>query len=337
MARIFIDGFENGSYTLWTRPPANNGVSSSTKYGHNYAADLQSCLDYALLTLSTTYTTIYFQMRFRINALPVVVSNILISFSNSSGSWQACLAMNTSGKLYAIRGGKDGTTLATGGTTISANTWYLLEGKLVIDSSSGIFQVKLNSVASPLEIDYSGNTQGAADSIIKYVRIGDGWDGANGISHLYIDDFVLDDAEMPGGTTIQGLQVAGRNVANQWTPSSGFNFDCVDEIPPSDVDKVSATSVDLVDLYPVTSPVQGCGTIKCVQVAARSYLTGSPTPTKVKVVVKTHDTEYDSDALNPSTGLANSRCVLHATNPNTSSAWTFAELQALMIGMKSAS
>lgn len=332
MARIFIDGFESGDFSLWAAKPYSGYVQNTVKYAHDYAACMRANPDCAFYALPSTLSTIYFQFRFRPTALAIVYAHMLLSFWNSSGA-QAGLWLNTSGKLEVIKG--PWTAQATGGTTLSINTWYLIEGKFTISSTVGVGQIKLNGVASPLEIDFSGDLQGQSNTDITAVQLGDNRYSSNGINMWYVDDLVLDDAAMPGGTQIIGTTPAGQGAYSAWTPSVAPNFECVNELPPNDVDNVSTNAVDNIDIYPVLPFPSIVGTVQAMQVAARCCKLGSATPTKINLALRTHGSDYVSSDLTPPSGLPNGVIKLWATNPNTSSAWTISELRDMQIGVKS--
>jgi hypothetical protein len=336
MARIFIDGFESGNFGLWDVRPrsASGSVQNTVKYNHDYAAAFSYNQTYALKNLLSAVSTIYFQFRFRFSATPVTTDSAIFGVFNNSTT-QACLRVNhTSAKLEVCKG--TGTVKATGSVVLAANTWYLIEGKITIDSASGVFQVKVNGAAG-LDIDFSGDTQGGADTNITRAAIGDWFSNTiTGFPNIYFDDFVLDDAALPGGTLIMGVNPAGRGLDVGWTPSSGFNYSCVDELSISDSDKVSATAVDTVDLYPVTPLPQLPGTVIGVQFAVMQWKTGSPSAANLKLAVKTNGTVYPGATLTP-TSIRNSLSEILSVNPNTSAAWTATELRDMRIGIKSSS
>lgn len=64
---------------------------------------------------------------------------------------------------------RGGTVLDTGDTVLSVGPWYRLEARVVVDNSSGIFQVRLNEA---LECDYSGDTYTSGAAEINNVVFG---------------------------------------------------------------------------------------------------------------------------------------------------------------------
>src|SRR3990172_7953604 len=114
-----------------------------------------------------------------------------------------------------------------------------------------------------------------------------GADGINGTFTQYYDDIVFDDAAYPGNTKIAGLIPNGAGFSSQWDPSAGLNYQCVDELPPSDADFVSTNVVNEVDTYALSDLPSEAATIKCVQVHCRARKEGSATPQNINLAVRT--------------------------------------------------
>jgi len=51
-----------------------------------------------------------------------------------------------------------------------------------------------------------------------------------------IDNLIVDNAGWIGQTRIQGLAVSGAGTTTQFDPSTGSNYECVNEVPYSDTD-----------------------------------------------------------------------------------------------------
>lgn len=110
----------------------------------------------------------------------------------------------------------------------------------------------------------------------------------------------------------------------------------VREIPPSMADYVYSNTTGDKELFTLSTPPSNVDTIHAVAIRAELQAIGLSTPRNVKLVTRTHDTDYDgSDEFAPWMIEGGVR-QLRAVNPNTSSAWTADELAALQIGVKTA-
>ena len=196
---------------------------------------------------------------------------------------------------------------------------------------AGVFDVKVNGVSA---IIFAGNTT-PGPTTINRLQLGSlGWNSFSA-SGGYFDDVILDDAAWIGNTKIQGVAVNGAGGFAQFNPSTGANYQTVDEIPPSDTDYNETTIADKVDTFAHAALTGSPTSVKCVQVQARGKLIGSPTPVNLKLAINSGATLYLSpnNALNLAVKAVSG---LWATDPNTGLPWTVAGVNATEIGYKSA-
>ena len=117
-------------------------------------------------------------------------------------------------------------------------------------------------------------------------------------------------------------------------PASGAHWDKVDEATPDDnttrvyIDQTASILTDLFNL-PAHS---GVGTINSVVIYARAAAETNAIG-KLRIMHKTHGTLYQSSEVSLTTSWT-TYSTTHTTNPNTSSAWTWAEIDALQVGAK---
>lgn len=330
MARTFIDGFELGNTGLWTvesgSPNVTSGASAMGMSG-TYYCDMNSGYIYKLLTAANEYW-ISFRIRF---ASTSGTTTAVLKFMNTStvlGTLKIDLATDGYVKVYR---GDSSTLCATGTYQCSINNTYRIEVDYKPDTgSSGTFNVKVNGIS---DIAFTGQTANNALQINK-MRFG------NGYASWYLDDFVVDSSEYPGNTRIQSIKPSAAGNSTQWDPSTGSNWDCVDEIPYNDTDYVSTNVVDEVDLYALANLVEGSKTIsaiKCLQVSARAKQDGAATATKLALSVRTGSTNYFGSDQSVTQDVWGWYSELWHTNPNTSVAWTKSDVDGLEAGLKSRS
>jgi hypothetical protein len=233
----------------------------------------------------------------------------------------------TTGLLEIRRGTGTGTLLATGTIAINVGTPVLIEVHYKPHDTAGVFQIRVGGV---LDINFSGDTTDGATAI-DGIRIGG--DG-NYYASSWFDNVVIDNAAWPGDTRIQAIWPSAPGDLAEWDPSSGQNWDCVDEIPYSDTDYVSTNVTGKTDLYEVTDLVGSIHSVRCIQVSARAIKEGSPTPQNLQLACRSGGANYFGEnvpvpAVNPKP-----LTKLWDTNPATGQPWTKDEVNALQLGFK---
>ena len=324
MARIFIDGFESGEHDMWDVESNATVVSSAGKdMDGDYCLDLND--QYEKLQKDITANDEYY-FAFLYHRMSSLSESIFCTHGPSA-ILVGLRRNNASNCIEAVRGA---TVVATGTHVLSINTTYLIEVHIKIADSGGRIEVKVDEVS---DIDFTGDTKPDAQTQITKIRFGYCYTGKE--VRAYYDNLIIDDAAWIGNTKIQAILPTGAGNLTGWTPSAGANYACVDERPASDADYVSINSNDVVDTYAAGNMVGSIGSVKCVQVQSRTELDESPTPTNLKLVVRSGGTDYLSgDKVVPATpaGL----CHLWETNPADSAAWEESDINAMEIGIKSA-
>ena len=326
MARVFMDGFESGGFDLWDSEN-NASVISSTPY------DVDG--DYCLHLYGGTFwvqkdlfanSEYFFSFWFRPRATN---SERILKVLN--GSTVLCSLYRTNdatGRLKAYSG-DGGSLLATATNGTSVDTTYKIQIHIKIDDSVGKFKVVQAGVT---EIDFIGDTKPGADTTINSFIVG----AVAGEPNFIMDNIIVDNSVMlPAISHIQALFPSGAGNSTGWTPSTGANYECVDERPPSDADYVSINANDVVDTYACGNMAGSIGSVKCVQVQSRTESDGAPTPTNLKLVVRSGATDYlsgDKSVPAAPAGLSH----IWETDPDTAAAWLEAGVNAMEPGIKSA-
>lgn len=324
MGRVFIDGFESGEHDLWDAESNATVVSSSgLDMGGDYCLDISAAGEY-LQKNGIIDDEMYFAFLYR----PTNTASRMILTVLNSGTALVTLRRNfTSTYLEFYRGA---TLIDTGSIALSLNTTYLIELHIKIADTGGRIETKVNGIS---DIDFTGDTKPDANTQFNQVRLG--YVSSTIYCYAYFDNFIMDDTAWIGDTNIQALVPTSAGNATNWTPSAGSNFECVDEVPPSDADYVSINANDVTDTYTTGDLTGSVNNVKCVQVQARARLEGSPTPTNLKLVARCGGTDYLSgDKAVPvaEAGLSH----LWVTDPSDSATWTESDVNAMQIGIKSA-
>lgn len=319
MARVFIDGFETGDTALWDYKSANVTVVAAAGYGMSSAkcVKLDGGGNYLGYTLPAA-DSYYFAGKIRMDT---TAGNRVLTFKNGS-TILGRLAVSA-GKISFYRGDYSanmatGTATLNGGTPAHLQIYYLPK-----TDGTGRCVVKLNGVT---DIDFTGQTANNALQLTMFQLEGD--------AATYWDDIVIDSADWPGLTHVQAIFPTGAGSSAAWTPSTGSNWDCVNEVPGSDSDYVATNTANAVDSYAMGDLTGSIGSIKTVQVVARALYAGAPTPTGIKGVVRSGGTDYPSTATATPGTAVKTFGFLWETDPNTSAAWTESGVNAIEAGVK---
>ena len=327
MARIFIDGFESGHHDLWDAEGNATVVAvGATGMDGVYCLDLADYGEFLEKNI-TAVDEMYFAMMYRYTSA-ANHKGILSVFSDTN-IMNMIRRNSVTGFINVLRAS---TLLDAGSKTLLINTTYLVEIYLKIaDAPNGRIIVKVDGIT---DIDFTGDTLEAAYTQFNRVRLGF-YSYDLGAGFAYYDNFIMDNADWIGNTNIQAVLPTGAGTTTEWTPSTGSNYACVDERPPSDVDYVSTNTVDLTDTYATGNLAGTIGSVKCVQVQARALVDGEPTPTNLKLAVRSGGTDYLSGD-NEVPIAAKSFSHLWELNPADAAAWEEADVNAMEIGVKSA-
>jgi hypothetical protein len=324
MARVFLDGFEAGDLKLWNLVVGAYLSSGVAGMDGTYCLNCDGFGDYYAHKYLAAASEYYLAFRYRGSSAQYASS--MCYFFNGTTQLARLRRNPSSGFLEIRRGTGYGTVLATGAIAVNVGTPVLIEVHYKPHNTEGVFQVKVGGI---LDIDFTGDTTDGATAI-DAIRLG----GDSGYySSCWFDNVVIDNAAWPGNTKIQAIKPTGAGNSTQWTPSAGGNYQCVDEVPPSESDFVSTNTIGHLDLYAAGDLVGTIGSVKCVQVQALAKAEGSPSPHNLQLAVRTNGADYFSDdkaVPSSSTQLSS----LWEANPATSAPWQEAEVNAMEIGAK---
>lgn len=320
MSLLFTDGFDNQS-------PANSGkYNSFTGYPlYVYSGRTGNSAGwsggFATKNLSSNKSTLV--AGFALKAY-VGYAGTILKFVDSSTT-QIYLNINVSGQIEVKHG--DGTTLGTY-STITDSAWMYVEFKSTFNNSTGSYDLKINGISevSGTNVD----TQNSANAYANKVEL-----GFDGSVIAEFDDYYVDDANFLGNVKVYTMNpTSDSSVA--WTPSADTNYQCVDDggnYHDSDSSYVSVTAAGLKDLYGLSNLSLSSGTIKGI---AHNFV-GKKTdtnPANIIPKIVTNSTEYSGSAIAMTTSYVSYQTIWE-NNPDTSTAWTYSEVDALISGFES--
>lgn len=252
-----------------------------------------------------------------------------------STTLQIDLAVNETGHVLVRRSGS--TTLGTSAAAvIFAGSEHHIQFMVVINDATGTYEVKVDGVS--VLSGTGADTKNTANAYANGYDIGNG--GASG-SSIDIDDlYVWNGAGslntgFPGDVKVFASLPSGAGNSAQWTPSTGSNYQCVDESSPNAAtDYVSETTVNEKDTY-AFADIAGSGTVLGAQVSVYAQKSDAGAVRGIKAVCRSGSTEADSAEAILSTSWRYALQVPFETDPATSAAWaSLAALNAAEWGVK---
>ncbi|MFX4263132.1 hypothetical protein ACOBQJ_13170 [Pelotomaculum propionicicum] len=319
MALLFCDGFDH--YTIGDMPTkyidaGANSISSPGRNGTGYCVRFNNSRAYTAIGSKTTLV-----VGFGIK-LYTAYSGILYRFCEGDTT-HVDLRIDSSQRLYVTR---NGTTLGSVSTVpLRINVWEHVQIKVFINDSTGTVEVKINSVSV---ISLTGqDTQNGLTGVITKAGLYCNTDCA------FYDDYWIDDADFLGDCIIETKFPNGAGDTTEWTPSTGSNYACVDEVNQNgDTDYVSSGTAGQVDTYAFADLLTSAGSVKGVQanVWARKDDGGTR---QIALVAR----PVSTDRVGASKDMALTYAYYRETfalNPETGAPWTIAEVNAAKFGVK---
>lgn len=323
MTRIFTDGAETGDLLFFSS--AGTTVSTTAPRSGSRCYALGGTVN---IKNTPDLTEFYFRSGIKFG----LATQDIFAFRNSANANLAKIATVNTGFVRLYIGS---TLVGTGTHFVGDNGWHLVETYLKIDGSNGVFECRVDGVT---DISFTGNTVATTPSIVTNILF------QATSSAGSIDDLALNSAS---GTSDNGWCGDGKIVmltpnangdSSQMAGSDGNSTDnylLVDEIPPnSDTDYVVSDVSGNADLYNLTTTTLPTNAVvKRVYVESRSreeVASGD----SIKLGIKTNGSEYWSTSIVQTAIYGRNVGVDYLINPQTGSAWTQSEIDALQAGVK---
>lgn len=365
MALLFLDGFEgyptinsmfeSASTTKWQGFAVNNPSLSSTVFRTTQVTSANS----RSLTLTPGSTSGLDMFTFSFPAKTEIIVGFGFRFSSSaSGNSFGLISIGgtdfvnqgvtlrlipSTGALTVGTSGSQGpdfgALLGTSSTSLAINTWYYIEMRLLVGSTTGQVELYINGTQT-LNLT---NVNTATGSISSYGFLSLGTANHNASSPIfYYDDFYLIDTSGATNNTFLGqisvysLMPTAAGTSTQFTPSGvANNWDAVNDATSDDVATyVSTTTTGHQDFYTFEDLPGGVTTVAGVQVKGRSTVPIS-SASKVKYNLKNGASTISSNLKPLSLGSWLYDFFVSDTAPD-GSAWTPAKVNSTEGGVESA-
>lgn len=322
-AVVAMEGFDHTSNANTTAKGWSTNPNSMVTGRFSGQAARLSNTTVRTKTLPSNYSTIFMGFAFRLGALSAGTD---FAYLRASTTNELRISVDASNHISIRNSG--GTVVASGTTTISANTWYYLEVKCVIAGASGSVTVQLNGVS---EITITTGNFGSSniDNI--------GFSGASA-NYDFDDIYVIDTTgSAPRNTFLGDVRIAtlmptSDGAHTDWTPSSGSaHFSLVNETTPDDdTTYVSDATVGHIDTYGFAD-VDAGATVYGVQVNLYARKDDAATR-QIAPVIR----QSGSDNVGTTVTLTSSYVAyqqIYNQDP-TSADWTAANVNADEFGVK---
>ena len=329
MALILLDGMEDLS--TFVQVQASTGVVAGRTGNALNPNSTNSLARYIVLPSEESAT---FTAGFAVKFATTTTCDFFEFRSDAGATSHVCLRIVADGSIYVGRNnGVSFVQLAFSGTgVIVAGTWHYVELQATLHDTTGSVTVRVDGiqVATATNVDTrNAGTKTVFDSVLirNYNPT---------TAQPAFDDFYLmngaGDAFL-GDIVVETLYPNGNGNANQWLGSDGdslSNYLLVDEPTPVATDYVASSTTGHQDLYALTDLVRS---LPIVGVCHQALAARVDSVARQIKIVNRRTTDTKSAAIDLATTLASYHYAL-AVDPETSAAWTVANVNALQSGVE---
>jgi hypothetical protein len=300
----------------------SNAVARTTALGTRCirSAGTVASSFYVTVNQATAYAEFWFKSG-QINLL-----GPLFGFRDSSNTYHFRIDTSSSGSnvqliFYNANGTQVGSTYTVGPT----NTWVHIGVKIIV-GNAGTVVVNIDDNQA-----YSGSSDFQnASATVSNAFFNCGYS----VDYFYFDDIVIQGASgafLGSNVHCVAQRPSAAGDSTQWTPSTGSNYQNVDETLPDDDSTYNSDSTSgHLDLYATTDLPTFSGNVLGIDVCGvlRKDTGGTET---AKLAVKTNSTVYYGSNITLTNSYASYK-KQYILNPNTGVAFTTSEANALQIG-----
>ena len=277
---------------------------------------------------AVTYLAFYFQYATK----PAANSEEIAAFYDTVAALKLAVRIDSAGNLMAFAA--DGTTQlgSTGATTLSANTWYLIEASAATGASAA-WEIKIDGTS---EISGTGSlgTRDAAS-----VRVGKVTNRNGNTVDFFYDDIRWDGAAFPGAGQITRMDMDGDGAYVTWTVGAGAGADW------TNVDDLNSAAHDDDTTYLLSTLTDGNASTASLVTGAAAGITGTVKSVMnsgffkrdganagMTIRLRSGSTDNDTASIYvPTTAYVLLR-KLYNTDPATAAAWVLSALDSVEVG-----
>jgi hypothetical protein len=251
----------------------------------------------------------------------------LLQFYDSGGTLRAGIRQNNSGIYLYVNGGN--TWIG-----INENPYYHYSIDAKMASSGGWVKIYKGGTLLGQFLGNTGNYQ-----ITNVVFGGNQATASTGAVNQDFDDMYVDDTTGEGSAVappilrFQPLKPNAVGDYSQWTPTSGSNYQTVDEVPPNTSDYNEATAPGSLDSYGMTTYTLATGEV-CNAIIPMAYVSRGNVNERVQIGTRLSGTNELGGDQNPSAGSWKFVRERFLTKPGGGS-WSQADIDAVQLLIKS--
>ena len=309
---------ENGSAVTTSSTQRRTGVNSFQ-------------LDYnesVVRSIAFGGTEFFFSFAFRLVVMPTGGNNLIELFAllDSNDATMFEVEVSNAGEYRLI---SNGVAYISSGAGVIAGVWYWVQGKLVVSDTVGSVELRDGS-GNTIRVASNIDTKPGTPTAPSKVRVGSTNQTSTNADGFLTDLHIWDSTGSICNTWTTATQIDNfyPNAAGgltQWTPSTGANWECVDEVPLSTTDYVYADAEDTTttDLYNFQNLTETPTEIYALVVSAAAFKDNAG-PGNIELLA-------DSGSGSPSTASSSSLALpangyarvfyVRESDPGTGAAW----------------
>lgn len=340
MAPLMIEGFDHYAFAdmgkKWSAAVGGSFSTATVRTGTQSLAFPTSAPPIKLFSTAEEHATFIVGFAMRMTSFGAASTITLLNLLGDFGlTTHVTLGMNQLGKLSVYRGTTVGTLLGSeAGTSIVTGAWQYIELKAVLHDTTGSVEVRVDGVAVITLTNQDTKNAGTRTTFDTVSLVFTGGQAFVG----FIDDLYICNGagslnnNFLGDVKVQTLYPTGAGNTTGLTPSTGANYDAVNEPSANTSDYVSSPTVTTKDTYVFGDLTVGYDPLVVQEVLLAQKVEAGAVRTAVPVT-RSAGADYDGTAKTLPTGWVMHRALLE-TDPATAVAWTAAGVNAAEFGVK---
>ena len=208
--------------------------------------------------------------------------------------------------------------------TLKPGNWYYIETRIII-SETGSINIKVNDI-DWINEDSIDTTVGGLQ--VKQLRL---LGSSVGNKYFWFDDlYICNNQGTKNNTFLRDSRVSELNPDGagnyaQFSPSSGNNYECVDDADWSGVDYVESETDGQIDTHSYEDFPDSLGDIKAIQICNGSKTFVESDSSQIKHVIRKDSVDYISAARDLTDDI-HAAFEIYEEDPEDSQDWTKAKL-----------
>jgi hypothetical protein len=329
MTLLYMDGFETQDATRYVSG-ATIGYGTGTRFSYGHCVDVFR--PQFNKPIGSNETTLIVGQAVKTNNY----QHGIYFYGDNGTIVNVVVVLLENGAIDVRRTNTAGTLLASAPAgSFPTAAWFYVEAKIVFSNTVGTVEVRINgaNVASATGLDTNNSTTVGCDMISVITT--------NAGGNRQIDDFYICNGSgsvnnnFLGDVRVATLAPTGNGASSQLAGSDGNSTDnylLVDESPYNTSDYVSSATSGQKDSYVMADLPGSASSVLAVQQVA-SLIKTDAGAIQAKHLIRSGATNYTTAAFNLSTGYV-TYLYIRETDPDTSAAWTVANVNAHEAGIE---